>query len=97
MRTEAYVELARDHIQTGAEYMVMRRDAKWKIVYYLGEAGGELYDMENDPQELHNLWSSPKHAELRDRLVKDLLVWSVRGSIASRQQPTPRPQQPMLI
>lgn len=97
VRTEAYSELARDHIQTGAEYMVMRRDAKWKIVYYLGESAGELYDMESDPEELHNLWTSCDHADLREGLVKDLLVWSVRGSIASRQQPTPKPQQPMLI
>lgn len=97
IREAAYSELARDHIQTGAEYIVMRRDARWKIVYYLGEPDGELYDMENDPAELHNLWASTDHTELRERLVKDLLVWSLRGSIASRQQPTPKPQQPMLV
>ena len=97
VRTEAYSELARDHIQTGAEYIVMRRDAKWKIVYYLGETYGELYDMEGDPDELRNLWSSPAQAELRDRLVKDLLVWSLRGAISGQQQPTPKPQQPMLV
>jgi arylsulfatase A-like enzyme len=97
VRTEAYSELARDHIQTGAEYMVMRRDARWKIVYYLGESYGELYDMESDPAELRNLWSSPEHAQLRDRLVDEVLVWSVRGAIASRQLPTAKPQQPMLI
>jgi arylsulfatase len=97
IRTEVYSELARDHIQTGAEYMVMRRDERWKLVFYLGEAYGELYDLQTDPGELQNLWSSEAHMELRERLVKDLLVWSMRGSIASRQQPTPKPQQPMLI
>jgi hypothetical protein len=66
-------------------------------VYYLGESYGELYDMESDPAELRNLWSSPEHAQLRDRLVHEVLVWSVRGAIASRQLPTAKPQQPMLI
>lgn len=97
IRTEVYSELARDHIQTGAEYIVMKRDAKWKIVYYLGESSGELYDMENDPEELRNLWTSPENAALKDQMVRDLLEWSVRSTLASRQQATPRPQQPMFI
>lgn len=97
VRTEVYSELARDHIQTGAEYMVMRRDARWKLVYYLGESAGELYDLQEDPGELSNLWNAPEHAAMRDGMVNDLLVWTVRGAIASRQQPTATPQQPMLI
>ncbi|MBL8385227.1 MAG: sulfatase-like hydrolase/transferase [Burkholderiales bacterium] len=97
IRREAWSELARDHIQTGAEYMVMRRDERWKIVYYLGEEHGELYDLQEDPGELNNLWTAPEHAELKNRLVHDVLVWQLRGAIASRQQPTPTPQQPMLI
>lgn len=97
IRTEVYSELARDHIQTGAEYIVMKRDARWKIVYYLGETFGELYDMEQDPGELRNLWSLPEHAALKEQMVKDLLEWSVRSVLASRQQPPLLPQQPMFI
>lgn len=97
VRTEVYSELARDHIQTGAEYLVMKRDARWKIVYYLGESFGELYDMEQDPGELRNLWSLPEHAVQKDRMVKDLLEWSVRSALASRLAPTAKPQAPMVI
>lgn len=97
IRTEVWSELARDHIQTGAEYIVMRRDARWKIVYYLGEDPGELYDLQADPGELHNLWTSPEHRGLKDSLVHEVLVWQLRGAIAGRQQATPKPQQPMLI
>lgn len=75
VRTEVYSELAADHIQTGADYVVMRRDARWKIVHRRGGNCGELYDMENDPEELRNLWSSPAHAGLKEGLVKDLLAW----------------------
>ncbi|CAM9462043.1 unnamed protein product, partial [Phaeothamnion confervicola] len=37
VRDAAYAELARDHIQTAAEYIVMQRDSDWKLAYYLGE------------------------------------------------------------
>ena len=97
VRSEVYAELARDHIQTGAEYIVMRRDDRWKVVYYLGEPEGELYDLAADPGELRNLWSSPEHLVHREAMVKELLEWSLRSTIASRQQPTPKPQQPMRI
>ncbi|VTU40759.1 Arylsulfatase [Variovorax sp. PBS-H4] len=97
IRKEVWSELARDHIQTGAEYIVMRRDERWKFVYYLGEEHGELYDLEVDPGELRNLWTSSEHAHLKNMLVHEVLVWQLRAAIASRQQPTPKPQQAMLI
>jgi arylsulfatase A-like enzyme len=97
VRDTVYAELARDHIQTGAEYIVMRRDAQWKIVYYLGENDGELYDLATDPAEARNLWHEPAHRARRDALEHDLLAWSMRSTLRSRSAPTRRPQQPMLI
>jgi arylsulfatase len=99
VRTEVYSELARDHIQTGAEYVVMRRDARWKLVYYLGEKHGELYDLVTDPGERSNLWTIPEHAGKRDLMIRDLLEWSVRTAVFSRQQSGAKvkPQQPMRI
>lgn len=96
-RDAVYAELARDHIQTGAEYMVMRRDRRWKVVYYLGEAGGELYDLEADPGEHENRWHDAACREPRDRLVLGMHEWSMRGSLRSRMPAQRRPQQPMLI
>ncbi|MES2185037.1 MAG: sulfatase-like hydrolase/transferase [Pseudomonadota bacterium] len=97
IRDEVYSELARDHIQTGAEYIVCRRDKRWKVVYYLGESAGELYDMQEDPEELKNLWNSAEHIAQRESMVKEVLEWSLRTSIASRKLPSPKPQQPMRI
>jgi arylsulfatase A-like enzyme len=96
-RTEVYAELARDHIQTGAEYIVMRRDRRWKLVYYLGEQDGELYDLGRDPDELHNLWHDPGFRAERNRLERELLEWSMGHTLRSRSSPTRRPQQPMMI
>lgn len=96
-RDVVYAELARDHIQTGAEYIVMRRDYDSKLVYYLGEPDGELFDLHNDPAEMHNLWHCAEHRDLRDALVGKLQVWSMQGALRSRMQAPRMPQQPMLI
>ena len=90
-----YSELARDHIQTGAEFIVMRRDQKWKIVWYLNEEDGELYDLETDPTEIQNLWFNDERRVLRDGLVSKLRDRAVSGMVKSRQAKTPKPQQPM--
>lgn len=97
IREAVYAELARDHIQSGAEYIVMRRDEEWKLVYYLGESDGELYNLKRDPQEARNLWTAAEAREPRERLLRELFEWSMRGSLRSRMPPQRKPQQPMLI
>ncbi len=97
IRESVYAELARDHIQTGAEYIVMQRDRDWKLVYYLGEPDGELYDLKSDPAETRNLWTSAGHKELKNELVERMLVWSMRSSLRSRMAPSRKPQPGMTL
>ena len=97
IRGTVYAELARDHIQSGAEYIVMRRDEEWKLVYYLGENDGELYDLKRDMQETRNLWTAPECRELRERLLRGVFEWSMRGNLHSHMPGQRKPQQPMLI
>ena len=47
----------------------MYRRGKWKLVVYHGHQLGELYDLENDPQEFKNLWDDPQHAAIRSELI----------------------------
>jgi len=51
---------------------------RWKYVHYEGEQYGELYDLANDPQELHNLWgkeeSRGKIIEMRERLMSFVIA-----------------------
>ena len=37
--------------------------------------GGELYDLQEDPHELHNLWDRPECGALRAELKDRLLSW----------------------
>jgi choline-sulfatase len=54
---------------SSAKYMI--REGRLKYTYWVDDLP-ELYDLSSDPQELHNLASSPKYAatvrELRDKL-----------------------------
>ena len=56
-------------------YQVMMRSTTHKLVYYIGQSLGELYDLTHDPNELHNLWESAEHLSLRQELTEHLLSW----------------------
>ena len=44
-----------------------------RLSIYRGEAWGELYDHQEDPQETRNLWDSPAHHALQSGLTQQLL------------------------
>ena len=49
-------------------------DGRYKLcINLLSE--DELYDMEKDPEEIHNLINEPKTAEIRNQLHDKLLDW----------------------
>jgi arylsulfatase A-like enzyme len=52
----------------------MVRDERWKLLKYnaAGVKNTQLFDLQSDPDELHNLAADPKHAEQLARLEKEL-------------------------
>lgn len=96
-RDAVYAELGKDHVQSVVNLMIMRRDKSWKIVYYLDDSEGELYDLAGDPGERKNLWTSSEHKDIRESLISKLLTWQVGGTFHSRIKARPTPQQPMII
>lgn len=46
---------------------------RYKLTVYPGREYGELFDLEEDPGELHNLWDDPAYADLKDELRTKLL------------------------
>ncbi len=96
-RRYAYAELGRDHIQSSAEHVIMRRNDDMKVVLYPGTAEGELYDLGDDPGETRNLWRAPSWSDRRDRAITEMLQWSVLGSYRAHRRATPRPQAPMKL
>jgi choline-sulfatase len=58
----------------GDDRLVMIRTTQWKLTRY-DEGGGELYDLERDPNELDNLIANPKYAAVVRRLTRQLEHW----------------------
>jgi arylsulfatase A-like enzyme len=54
---------------------VMARTQQWKLVLYLGQSYGELYDLAGDPDELYNLYDNPEAQEARRRMVERMMHW----------------------
>ena len=64
-------------------YLTMLRTERHKLIVQHGPPAtsrlrtGELYDLEFDPQELHNLWNDPHSTDIRielERLLLDIYV-----------------------
>lgn len=61
-----------------AHGIVMARTGKWKYTYHGKPAADmpverQLFDMEKDPEEFHNLASDPQHADLIAKLHKRMM------------------------
>ncbi len=48
------------------------RTRRHRLVYYSHELGGELYDHDMDPDEMHNLYDDPAYASVRLALFEQL-------------------------
>jgi arylsulfatase len=56
----------------------MIRSERYKLVVYHGHpAGGELFDLENDPNEFYNLWDNSDYQGIRFELMKKMLDQTV--------------------
>jgi arylsulfatase A-like enzyme len=54
--------------------MTMVRTARWKYVHHEG-LRPQLFDLEADPQELHDLGADPAHAAVREAMALRMFDW----------------------
>jgi arylsulfatase A-like enzyme len=72
-------EKARDHIvvenrhEPTTIHLKTYVEDRYKLTVYFEQTYGELFDLEEDPAELNNLWDSPSHEGLKNRLIQRLL------------------------
>jgi choline-sulfatase len=59
---------------TDRDHKAMIRAGQWKYTYWLHDTP-ELYDLESDPEELHNLAQDAGHAAVAAELRDQLLAW----------------------
>ena len=70
---------ARDHVIVEHRHQTHRFtarsyiDGRYKLTLYKGRPWGELFDLENDPQELHNRWDDPDYQAVKMNLYHAFL------------------------
>lgn len=78
------VEAVNEHVlvENDEDYLGLRVRTlvtdRYKLTVYPGEAYGELFDLEDDPDELHNRWDDPDYADVKRRLYRSFLEAYVR-------------------
>ena len=53
----------------------MVRSENWKLVHFLDEKDGQLFDLKNDPGETINLWNNQEFEEPKKLLLENLREW----------------------
>ena len=53
-------------------------DRRYKLTVYRDQPYGELFDLQEDPQELHNLWDDPPAAPLKAHLFHRAVQYEIQ-------------------
>ena len=80
-REYVYAEHGKDHILDGTDFMTMVRNREWKLVHFVDEDEGQLFDLVNDPDEVKNLWHSADHDDQKQAMLEELREWRVRSLV----------------
>ncbi len=80
-RDAVYAEQGTERVLRDVALMTMIRTHDWKLVHYLDQPWGELYDLNNDPAELRNRWDDSRYRDVRSQLISDLLHWRIRDTL----------------
>ncbi len=78
-REYVFAEHSRDGILQETEFMSMVRNRDWKLVHFLDEPDGQLFDLQNDPDEVNNLWYDPAFDAKKRELLDVLREWRIRS------------------
>ncbi|MEX1039413.1 MAG: sulfatase-like hydrolase/transferase [Pirellulaceae bacterium] len=80
-RDHVFAEQAKDVIFTGSDFITMVRNHDWKLVHFLEEPWGQLFDLKNDPREVNNLWNSAEHQAKKRELLDVLREFRIRSGL----------------
>ncbi|MBN1916709.1 MAG: sulfatase-like hydrolase/transferase [Verrucomicrobia bacterium] len=75
-RDAVYIEFDEAYI---GDRLRQLRTKEWAITFLANSNSGMLFDLRNDPDELHNLWDDPKHPDIKRELLAELLRQTIRA------------------
>ena len=68
----------------GGPLMTMVRSQRYKLVHFLGQSYGQLFDLNADPGEENNLWDAPALDAVKRDLLDALLNWRIASTEQTR-------------
>jgi arylsulfatase len=68
----------------GVEFMTGVRSDRWKLVHFKGSEDGQLFNLENDPNEVNNLWGDPASQEQKRELLDVMRDWLIASNFKTR-------------
>jgi arylsulfatase A-like enzyme len=77
------VEMDEDYLGFKMRTLITQR---YRLTAYSGKRYGELFDLKEDPDELHNLWDDKSRHRLRENLQGDLLHRIIETDISLPRQ-----------
>ncbi|MGY8730905.1 MAG: sulfatase/phosphatase domain-containing protein, partial [Pirellulales bacterium] len=80
-REYLFAEQAKDGILTDAEFMTMVRTSSHKLVHFLDQPYGQLFDLQADPHEVSNLWDASEYANVQQTMLAELREWRIRSAL----------------
>ncbi len=83
-REYVFAEQGRDGNLNATEFVTMVRSERWKLVHFLGEPHGQLFDLQADPQENRNLWNDPACGATKAHLHDVLREWRIRSALQTK-------------
>jgi len=90
-REYVFAEESGDEFRPAADLATMVRSKDWKLVHYVGQSDGELYDLRADPEEIRNLWADPDYADQRQHMLDVLREWLIESNLRTARGPKQRP------
>lgn len=81
--SKVIVEMDEDYLGFKIRTLVTEQH---RLTVYSSQVYGELFDLHNDPHELHNLWDRPEAKSLRDSLRLELLNKLIETDISLPRQ-----------
>jgi arylsulfatase A-like enzyme len=83
-REAVYCEQGRDVVFQFADFVSMLRTDRYKLVHFLGESYGQLFDLADDPYEERDRWNDPAQREVREALRRQWTEWRLASAYHAR-------------
>jgi arylsulfatase len=85
LRDYVFAEHCRDGILQETAFMMMVRSVDWKLVNFIDEPMGQLFDLNTDAKEEKNLWDDPGSQKKKQELLEVQRQWLIESNLKTGQ------------